>query len=438
MNKVFLCYDNTDVNEFLHTRLTELNQYYHFPVDGWQFDSTSHLDDKLVELSNKGVDFVVVSALGNYLRLGSINDEIITDSINNNSPLVGHLLDRHNYYNIDPQFFVLDLKAWVAVGSPKFAQVNEQYKFESCTVERSELNFHDNYTPLWIAPGVDKHSYRGNTKEFGSGVIQAFLEKGYRLINVNNNIRNRKVYLYPTDNQTELTDLFRNWTFEPTAIPLQKYAKHIGNLFADDLRTVYVLNSEPVLITPPMVINHYAGVCGGLKAVAVLHSQGFTANTRVSLFDISQPALDYQQYLVDNWDGDFDNYQKIFVKYKSTHSNLIYAWRSWNTWDTEIAAFLTSARMTAGEFKSTWQQYCRLKIDYTLMDLHNSEQVNTFVNSLQGNVYMWVSNAYHMEHTIARYGLSWLMHKSEQLIVALKQHSGSVRLEKENTILQIR
>jgi hypothetical protein len=94
--------------------------------------------------------------------------------------------------------------------------------------------------------------------------------------------------------------------------------------------------------------------------------------------------------------------------------------------------------MTAEDFQSAWQQYRQLTIDYTLLDLHNAEQVNTFVNTLQGNVYMWVSNAYHMEHTIARYGLSWLKSRSDTLISALKQHSGSVRLEKENQILQIR
>jgi len=441
MNKVFLCYDNTDVGEVVHTRLLELNQYYHFPVAGWRFDSTTHLDDKLIELADRGVDFVVVSALGNYLRLGSINDEIISDSIDNNAPLVGHLLDRRGYYNIDPQFFCLNLQAWTAVGRPRFGAVPGVpggYRFTSCCVERSKENFHDEYTPYWIRPATGTQTYQVREFEFGTHVVRTFLEHGYRLINVNNNIRNRKVYLYPTDNQKELEQLFKDWTFNPTVIPLQKYAGHIRGLFADDLRTVYVLNSEPVLITTPRKIDHYVGVCGGLKAVAVLNSQGFDADTRVSLFDISKPALDYQRYLVANWDGNFADYQQVFDQYQKQHSDLIYAWRSWNTWDTEVSAFLTSARMTAADFQSAWQQYCQLTIDYTLLDLHDTEQVDTFVNTLQGNVYMWVSNAYNMEHTIARYGLSWLKSRSDALIVALKQHSGSVCLEKENRILQIR
>ena len=294
MNKVFLRYDNTQVNDTVHQRLVELDQYYHFPVDSWQFKSTTDLDSTLVELTDAGVDFVVVSALGNYLRLGSINDEIINDSIGNNSPLVGHLLERNGYYNIDPQFFCLNLKIWQNVGSPKFVETTGQTTFESCGIERSQENFHDNYTPHWIKPLGGKCNYNVTYKHFGCTAVRTFLEHGYGLININDNIRRRKVYLYPTDNSTELAQLFDDWNFKPSAIPLQKYAQHINNLFADDLRTIYVLNSEPVLVTTASPIDHYAGVCGGLKAVAVLHNQGFTDHTTVSLFDISQPALDYQ------------------------------------------------------------------------------------------------------------------------------------------------
>ena len=99
----------------------------------------------------------------------------------------------------------------------------------------------------------------------------------------------------------------------------------------------------------------------------------------MSLFDISQPALDYQQHLVNTWDGDFNNYQTIFLEYQKNHPDLIYAWRSWNVWDTEVDAFLTTAKMSAEQFKTVWQQYIRLNISYTPVDLHNTADVENFV-----------------------------------------------------------
>ena len=442
MNKVFLKYDNTQsTNTELSKRLEDLDRYYHYKVDGWIFDSTKNLDSKLNELADTNVGWVVVSALGNYLRMGSIDDEIIRDCQHSNSPLAGHLLDRNGYYNIDPQFFCLNLEVWDKVGRPSFAE-DKCSPFVSVNVDRSLENFHDNYTPHWIKSSVGDKHYNIYNLYFGAKVLRAFLEHGYTIINISEKIRQRKIYLYPNANADELTNLFLKWDIKPTSIPLAQYYDKINQQFEYDHKTVYILNSEPVIPMKTETIDHYVGVCGGLKAVAILNNAGFTSNTSVSLFDLSKSAIEYQRYLVKNWDGDFDNYQTIVSKFQQDNPNLIYAWRSWNSWSSEIDKFLQSANMTKHSFKSVWQLYIKLSITYTHLDLHNLDKINEYFGNMDAgenkNYYVWVSNAYFMEHTLARYGKDWLDTRAQHLLNVLNQLHGQVWLEKENKLLKLK
>ena len=442
MKKVFLTYNNTQLNNLLvQQRLKDITDFYHFPVAGWVFDATDNLDPKLTELADQGVEFVVVSALGNFLRLHSIDDAVINDCLNNNAPLAGHLLDRKNYYCIDPQFFCLNLKTWDQVGRPKFQSSPKRSTFTSVGVIRSEENVHDDYTPLWIKPGQEQE-YTLDFLDFGTQVLYKFLEHGHQLININQDIRARKHYLYPDYNEQKLVDLFTNWTRPEKEIPLQHFYDNIQYHFDNYDRTVYVLNSEDVISTSPIKIDHYSGVCGGLKAVGILNNQGFHENTCVSLFDISQPAVDYQQYLVNEWDGDFDNYLTVFEKFKKQHPSLQYAWRSWNTWEVEIERFLKSACLDKKTFRQTWQQYQTLPINFTCINLLDVDQVTEYFSSFNTgkprDYYIWVSNSFYMEHTIARYGTAWLKEKSNTFKSVLRRLPGRVRVEDESGLNRVK
>lgn len=441
MTPIFLTYDNiVDKTSIVYQRMLDLDQYYNYHVPGWEFQHTDDLDSTINELADFGHEYVVVSALGNFLRMGSINTDIINDCVSENSPLSAHLLQRTDYYAFDPQFFCLNLKTWALVGRPKFVPTVVYREFISNNIERSVENHHDNYTPFWIKPADSgKKTYQIQRMEFGSEVIRAFIESGYKLININHAIRQRKVYMYPNDNIIDLTQWFLDTNYLPTTIPVQRYAKQINQMFKDDEQTVYILNSEDVLPNKIGIINRYVGVCGGLKAVAILKLNGFNSSTRVDLIDISQPALDYQKYLVENWDGNFDTYQEVSETFQRSNPTLKYAWRSWNGWDAEVQSFLTSAGITKEEFNTVWQSYKKLNIVYTCLDLLDTVAVIKFFNTkYTGNSYVWVSNAYNMEHTVARYGLEWLRGRSTNLTNSIKNISDTVWLEIGNLLRRIK
>jgi hypothetical protein len=446
MKKVFLCYDNVNVtNADVYQRLNDLDRYYHYQVPTWEFDKTKDLGPKLNELADKGVDFVVVSALGNFLRMGSIDDHVVNTCIESDAPIAGHLIARNGYYYLDPQFFCLNLKQWDTVGRPGFDEEWTKQKFTSVAVARSEQNFHDDYTPHWIKPTDGTTEYSLGYMPFGAKVLRAFLENGNTCINIDDQIRNRKEYLYPNSYQEELAKLFADITYKPESIPLQRFIKQINRLFEDEQRTVFVLNSEAGWPHGPStagIIDQYIGVCGGLKAVGVLSRSGFNETTQVNLIDISAPALAYQQYLVENWDGNWDNYKSQLDEFSRTNPGLTYAWRSWNSWDSEIDAFLESVGLSKETFIDVWNKYRKLKFTYTHINLLDSNALSSYITNLDGadvkNFYIWVSNAFHMEHTVAKHGTQWLLDKSAFLDQCLKELNATVWLEKDNVLKRLK
>jgi hypothetical protein len=435
MKKTFVIYDNIkDRSGEVYQRLLDLDQYYHYVTPGWHTLTTTDLDETLINLAAAGQDFVVVSALGHYIKNSTVKDSMIDEC--GTSPLVGHIIDRNGYYSIDPQFFALDLKVWKSIGAPRFNASGLQH-FDSVQVLRSKQNIHDDYTPLWLKPGIKSVRYQPRFVSFGWAVIRALIEHQHQIANVAVNIRNLKVYLYPNDNRNDLTKWIANADYVPTTIPLKRYAAQINDLFDQQSQTVYVQNSEGIVSQTAGTLDHYTGVCGGLKAVAILFKNGFHNNTKIDLFDVSAPSLEYQKYLVTNWNGDFSTYRSQFDTFRSTHPEYSYAWRSWNSWDFEIDAFLSSADMTPDQFKQTWNQYQQLDIQYTCIDLLDHVAVNSFFTNSNGRNYVWVSNAYNMEHTIARYGARHMQEMFAVLTKRLCDQPGEVWIEKDNYLIKL-
>ena len=95
--------------------------------------------------------------------------------------------------------------------------------------------------------------------------------------------------------------------------------------------------------------------------------------------------------------------------------------------------------MTRAEFKSVWQEYCKLDISYTPVNLLDTAAVNSFFGKdRSGTFYVWTSNAYHMEHTVARYGTAWLQEKSRNLRAVLQQLNTTVWLEEGNRLFKLK
>ena len=91
---------------------------------------------------------------------------------------------------------MFDLNWWADAGFPEWGDWTKE-TFTTVKPQRSLDNWHDSYTPKWIAK--DKSSvfaeYKGG--EDGWNIIKALIEDNQKIISWNEEIRNNKFYGYP-------------------------------------------------------------------------------------------------------------------------------------------------------------------------------------------------------------------------------------------------
>lgn len=387
-------------------RVSDITDFYmSHTIKNFDFFETSTLTLELTKLAEQGYQYAIINAYGHCVQQ-AIYDDLITDCFENDTPLMCHIMAKPfiaPYF--DSQLVVIDLQIWQDVGAPPFEAVDKNSVFESVDFERSEENFHDDYTPYWIKPTTDRKKYLGHGRPFGSMVTQAFLEAGHSISNFSKRYRDVKFNLYADQNVAELTTLFSTGEYiskRSMPVAIEQILKEKATLDT----TIYVLNTEDIYYHTPRLIapvEHYVGVAGGFKGVLLLDRLKFTEKTVVTYIDISQPALDYQKYLIDHWDGNLGKYDSVVYQYQQDHHQHRCIWRSWNTWQEEIDSFLHQAGISRVEFIQLWQKYQQLTHNFMKIDLLDPLNQNQLVDHIKlvngASTYIWVSNAFHMQWT---------------------------------------
>ena len=155
----------------------------------------------LQQAHEQGFDYCVVVAAGCQVRnLGFIED--LNEFINNNKfGVAGHPLWKPDgrWLELHHQFFIVNLEAWKQVGCPAFGHWESEPRLLPVVI-RSEENFHDDYTPLWIRPTgeVAVQNYPCQ----GWQLISEMMMGKWPVITLTEKIRLSKFYTYP-EHETE-------------------------------------------------------------------------------------------------------------------------------------------------------------------------------------------------------------------------------------------
>ena len=156
------------------------------------------IDDIDQTLKNIDTKYALVVQEGMFFDLHVDNDflrNMINDDGSISASLTGHILDRkERYYQLHQQNFILNVDDWKHSGSPSFfKKQNEQLTI----VKRSEENFHDDYTPLWIEKtGIGNQSYE--RLKFGGYVISEMLKSNFEVKQFTKEQRQVKKFVYHT------------------------------------------------------------------------------------------------------------------------------------------------------------------------------------------------------------------------------------------------
>tara|TARA_R110000868_G_scaffold340375_2_gene601042 strand:+ start:120 stop:1298 length:1179 start_codon:yes stop_codon:yes gene_type:complete len=170
--------------------------------------------------------------------------------------------------------------------------------FDSKTVTyplpvRSNKDLHDDYTPLWIKPGLDNltHAVDG----FGQAIIAQHLANNNLIVNWNNSARDLKYFLYP--HKPEL---------------LTQYKSKIKNYIALAENQLWILNNEPI-----SVVNAVSLLTPGSGLFWILNIINDTTS-QIQIVDISKTQLTFCQLLWTEWDG--SNYGEFVWKFINQHN----------------------------------------------------------------------------------------------------------------------
>lgn len=246
---------------------------------------------------NTELKYLMVVATGtNLSKRNNFHHELPQFLENNpNFAVAGHILDKGDkFYELHHQCFIVNMDWWRANGRPLIG--NEELNTTWSTVKpiRSEENWHDGYTPHWIAQGNSTENYTG--RRFGWNIINTALKTGYGVVSFDEALRDGKYYLYPEvagDFHSKISDVLES---------LQGYSH-------------FAANTE----TPPdkLLDTDMQGVictAGGMTPLLTSYIAGLKPGGKLTIFDFSPISLEIQRKLREiNCD---------YTDFKTTFDNL--------------------------------------------------------------------------------------------------------------------
>jgi len=192
--------------------------------------------------------------------------------------LIGHIIDpkdSNRFFYLDEQCFFLELDKFTL---DDFTVSN----FTSKLPERSEINIHDDYTPLWLKP-IDGQEQDWRGVGFGEKILAKQLTDNI-VVNWNNAFRNSKEFLYTDQAVTKWVDNQKGYVLQAE-------------------EQLWVFNNESIpLATESILLTPASGLCWILNLLSA-------SVTHIDIIDISQTQLDLAKSLWNEWDG--NNYGKF-------------------------------------------------------------------------------------------------------------------------------
>ena len=314
------------------------------------------LTNLLSRAYDKGGKWSFVMTPGNLLKDNFYKSvKTLLSKADPNVFMFAHLMDRKKrWFGIHPQCFIVNLSLWNQTGRPPLIKkVNE--KIHLPKVIRSRENIHDDYTPTYLIPG------EGVTEEkpeiFGWHWIKKALESGLRIENIPLEIRKKKLFLYPEQNQENLLKCLKANDFSSDKNPEKKRScegvqnilsinnkqsdtplpllsdhqkKVLDYLFMESsglTRKMFIFNTESVRNTyvenKLEKIDAFLGLPAGFMDFHTLYRHGFHEETKLVYFDINEKILFFKEKLLELWDGkNYHNFVDwIIQKYPKTFNN---------------------------------------------------------------------------------------------------------------------
>ena len=210
---------------------------------------------------------------------------------NRHDDLVGHILDRkEKYYELHRQHFIINVEKWKDLGAPSFTT----RKIGSVTkVKRSDENFHDDYTPVWIkTKNVQK--VKKTKLRHGGHVISEFLKANLVVRPFDKSERLEKNFVYYDESEQISNALSIAQLSQPNSFYYPKSTSQKEKIFWRCYPT-------------------YVSVANGVESLYRIKNVYPWIN-EIIFYDVSLPALIFTELLIKKYTKDYKSFVQEYEK----------------------------------------------------------------------------------------------------------------------------
>tara|TARA_B100000035_G_scaffold313754_1_gene328205 strand:+ start:1156 stop:3309 length:2154 start_codon:yes stop_codon:yes gene_type:complete len=258
--------------------------------------------DSIEELLNKsadaGYDYCVVVAAGTALQSFNFDSDIRKFiSKDKDFGVAGHILIRPEHWaELHHQYFIVNLLAYKDVGRPNFGEWQGESEELLPVLERSEENFHHDYTPLWVR--VNKNEKRKKQPFAGQGweLLKAMFEGDWRCIMLSENLRHNKFYHYPDHDTARYEQSLQTMTSYESQNWNQKKSIDDALSVKDQ---IWLFNSEDMNIVNEGPFDLVVNTASGFKLFDMFKQKKLNAKAKIVIYDFNPKSLAWYRHLYE-------------------------------------------------------------------------------------------------------------------------------------------
>jgi hypothetical protein len=318
----------------------------------------------------QGFDYCVMLAAGLQIKNLQFHIDLEEFIDANEFGIAGHPLWKTDgrWLELHHQFFIVNLKAYQSVGCPEYGTWEREERMLP-VLERSEENFHDDYTPLWVR-ATGEHAMQPGACQ-GWILLAAMFDGGYPVITLTEKIRLSKFYIYPEHETDRFVDSLR--TLTPYTDMNWNQNKWIqDSRFVKD--QIWLFNSESLHIYNnngpyDLVVN----TASGFKIFDFFKYPRLTESAKCIVYDFNTKSLAWYKHFY-TWSD--ENLLECIRAFPDRDN---FTWiGQWDPYYNENNGFNKGLKETfdyfGGEdqFKQYWRQFKSMTVEFAEIDLYNN------------------------------------------------------------------
>lgn len=339
------------------------NLLHDFEDDNLLHCEIENIDDTLDQVQTK---YAVVIQEGIFF-FDHIDNNFLKSVIENinDYALIGHVLDKkERYYHLHQQQFILDVENWRSINKPSFNCQSGSV----VNIERSQDNFHDDYTPTWIKQTQGSTSY--DKLKFGGYVISELLKNNYNVRPFNVNERHVKKFVY-YDIKEQVSNMLSYEKINPYSFYYPKTTSTTKRLFTENA-------------------NKYITVANAVESLYKIKDI-YKNITSIDFYDVSITALIFTEHFIKNFKGDYKNFVKEFDTMGA---------RPWTTLDLKNEDYYQlNDYNDVNEIRDVLEHIkYNVKVNYCHGDITRT----SIIEKIDSPTIIYISNSFDYEHNFIR------------------------------------